>query len=535
MMQTRIVIVLVAWALANFGPVMKALADGKIFSRADAIVAIPDQEALIHFADGVETLVIETRFVPPPNPSSGTEQSEDAPSYAWVVPVPGPAAAGGGVPEVFATTTGVFPTLRAVCAPRVTHDVTFVTLPLVVIAILILAIALAEGSTLAKASAAVIIGIIVVGVMMPALGKARGRAPGTESVAILNRTIVGSFDVAIVGAGAADSGADLLSWLNREGFTVPAESGTVIADYARRGWVFVGAKLRQANVGERLTPHPLGVRFKTDSPVYPMRLTGVGNAELALDLYVFGRARAVVEGMRTDRCGWIQISGPSASPERGPPNTAPDALVPVGHRHIQSIIRDADIVTKLTGRFTPDQMRRDIEITWAEPRAIGGRKYSADGASMVAVNAAAGVWFAAIVVLTVLCAIRRESGRKLVVRGIVALAPCLLVALVIRAMLPTTDVSVTRGRRFGASSERLLREAVWDWKRSRENHGGLEDARARLDLAIKDSVARSSWRANTAIPRHEDSPGNYILREVDGGSDFEVIWFDETGREQPVY
>jgi hypothetical protein len=40
-----------------------AFGDGKIFpASVNAKVDIPDQEALIHWADGVETLVIQTSF-----------------------------------------------------------------------------------------------------------------------------------------------------------------------------------------------------------------------------------------------------------------------------------------------------------------------------------------------------------------------------------------------------------------------------------------------------------------------------------------
>lgn len=76
-----------------------AHADGKVFPRFDASAHIPDQQALIHYADGIETLAIETRFE-----GTGTE-------FAWIVPSP-------RVPEVSATTTGVFPTLREITRPQ---------------------------------------------------------------------------------------------------------------------------------------------------------------------------------------------------------------------------------------------------------------------------------------------------------------------------------------------------------------------------------------------------------------------------------
>jgi hypothetical protein len=60
-----------------------ALADGMVFSEPEvhAKIEIPNQQALIQFADGVEELVIETSFL-----AEGT-------NFAWVVPLP-------SVPEI---------------------------------------------------------------------------------------------------------------------------------------------------------------------------------------------------------------------------------------------------------------------------------------------------------------------------------------------------------------------------------------------------------------------------------------------------
>ncbi|MBU6399470.1 MAG: DUF2330 domain-containing protein [Verrucomicrobia bacterium] len=80
-----------------------AAADGMVYPTAVAInVTIPDQRALIHFSNGVERLVIETRFT-----SVGT-------NFAWVVPVPSP-------PVIEPATTGLFPTLQYLFQPRIVY------------------------------------------------------------------------------------------------------------------------------------------------------------------------------------------------------------------------------------------------------------------------------------------------------------------------------------------------------------------------------------------------------------------------------
>lgn len=52
-------------AVANFGTGSRVLADGKVFpSRAEAVeVRMPDQRAPLWWSNGVERLVIESRFI----------------------------------------------------------------------------------------------------------------------------------------------------------------------------------------------------------------------------------------------------------------------------------------------------------------------------------------------------------------------------------------------------------------------------------------------------------------------------------------
>ena len=83
-----------------------ALADGMVISPTafPAHIDIPDQQALIHFTNGTERLVIETRFV-----GAGT-------NFAWIIPLP-------NRPVVEASTTGVFPTLHYLFRPEIQHNV----------------------------------------------------------------------------------------------------------------------------------------------------------------------------------------------------------------------------------------------------------------------------------------------------------------------------------------------------------------------------------------------------------------------------
>src|SRR5438034_8324076 len=98
-MQLRWLIagVLVVWFIASTGSVR---ADGKVFPQVFyPKVEIPNQQALIHFSDGTEQLVIETSFL-----GEGT-------NFAWVVPLP-------SVPEVKPVAEGFFGALQQTFQPR---------------------------------------------------------------------------------------------------------------------------------------------------------------------------------------------------------------------------------------------------------------------------------------------------------------------------------------------------------------------------------------------------------------------------------
>jgi hypothetical protein len=83
----------------------RAVADGKVLSHQPAMAeaTIPDQRALICWSNGVERLVIETRF------------AGDGTNFAWIVPLP-------SQPEIEAATPGVFATLAFQLRPPVVHD-----------------------------------------------------------------------------------------------------------------------------------------------------------------------------------------------------------------------------------------------------------------------------------------------------------------------------------------------------------------------------------------------------------------------------
>lgn len=212
----------------------------------------------------------------------------DGRNFAWIVPLP-------AVPRIEASTRGLFPTLEALCSPRVDtkdhHAWAFVA------AIgIVLVLAARWGGRRPRVAALMVCGALcvlvraAVAVSVPKMQDSGAAGDAASVPRVLQRNTVGAFDTAILDARDAKS---LRAWLCANGFRALDGIDAVVDDYAARGWVFVASKLRAeaAEDGVRAV-HPLAFEFASPRPVYPMRLTGAVNETGALELFVFGSMRA---------------------------------------------------------------------------------------------------------------------------------------------------------------------------------------------------------------------------------------------------
>jgi hypothetical protein len=127
-------------------------------------------------------------------------------------------------------------------------------------------------------------------------------------------------------------------------------------------WVFVAAKVRRDNASlDTSTPHPLSFTFKTDKPVYPMRLTGLANKPLRVELYVFGPARAKAPHFNVKRCLQPNYSSPPPSDVSTSWNWM--CLSPETPNIVHPLLRKwangLPVATKLVGTLSPMNLRRD--------------------------------------------------------------------------------------------------------------------------------------------------------------------------------
>lgn len=602
-----------------------------------ANVTIPDQRALIHFTNGTERLVIETRFT-----GAGT-------NFAWVVPLP-------AQPVIEEATTGLFPTLQYLFRPQVRHNVpqhfpwvlalawlSYValqvrptgrlTVPDVAGALLVAAGICAirtpdgrhDGLQLIFAFLAFLDALFIVAVIrrwnapprawcaamlavflgiqllpfafagslepleeghfvwallvcldvylvaelvrsgpnarrpvtaailicllaiqgIPLLfmsgvaskSLAASSSSSTPAVSVLARQVVGVFETTTI---ASKDPAALQTWLRENGFAVSINSEPVIASYAKDGWVFVAAKVRRDKPeSETSTPHPLSFTFKSEKPVYPMRLTGAGNGPLQVELYVFGRWRAEAVHFKVERCTQpLYPPLPSASMDGW--SRAALETPSIVHPLLRKWLDGAPVATKLTARLTPEQMRDDVWLQWTAFSEKRHRLYSHDGALTSALNWGTGALAATLLGTGFFWrALKKAAERRS--RNIVNAAALVgtFVAVGVFLALPKTEVRLVR-HAYGSTINNVhsLRLSIRDTDAGTWAEASAE-ARRVLTSASNDARSRGYGEGEESNPlenavlggtmREEDSPGNFTIREA--GDQVEFISYDAQGAE----
>ena len=373
-------------------------ADGFVMqaTAVPAAVRIPGQRALIQFTNGVERLVIETRFT-----GEGT-------NFAWVVPLPSP-------PLIEEASTGLFPTLQCLFQPRLRHEVphyfqwfiglvaggyllrfvrrgyprnfldvlaclfvglAFVgvnPLPGLCCIALFLALLYAVDNVRARDSdgprvatfffAILFFGFVAAGLFAPSIGGTRGTSTSSNpAISILDRKMVGIFETTTI---SSRDPAALQIWLKTNGFATPTNRNEAIAGYVKDGWVFVTAKIRRNDPAlQTATPHPLSFTFKAGKAVYPMRLTGIDNGPLQVDLYVFGSDRAEAPHFEVERCAIPVYPAPPPRHEIDFASFKTPETLQIAHPLLRKWVDGTPVATKLTATLNPEDMRDDVWLSW---------------------------------------------------------------------------------------------------------------------------------------------------------------------------
>ncbi|MBI4576330.1 MAG: DUF2330 domain-containing protein [Planctomycetes bacterium] len=524
----------------RFAPVLLAglwplhtLADGcKFPTKAyPKLPAIPVQSALLTWRDGVETLVIRSSLDGP-----GEE-------FGWVVPVPATPT------RIEQASPGLLQTLTMGLGPEIVHD----RLPGTVEAISMLArlsalitgvwvlmvLRMAPGTRrqtvfsvilMERTTLYFLLCLIAGALLNPSTlslgGGSKGLSTVSAGVAVEAEMEVGSYGMSVL---RAETPQDLDAWLESGGLrTLPPEGVPVVADYIRRDWRFVAARLRRT--GEGLArPHPIALSFPCDPPVYPMRLTALAHSPLDLDLFVAGERQATAPGLTTayvDRFG--QGERDSVIFTQSPDRYFTTRTVyrgqtfhyDLGHLEAMRLLWDGCVLTRLSGTFDPvSDMGEDLVLGWTETAPFRPLRWTPRGAGSAGQAAAALLWALAIPIL--LLARYPVGGDRVRLRLLVrAVLPALGLASVGGGLtyLALPKVAVTEGHpvQVYALSDQVGREA-----RAMLEEETLTDA-----PTVHALTARLIERVSATNPHNPytgaalaagDGPGDIQFLETEGG------------------
>ncbi len=532
-------------------------ADGKVLPRQEVAgpVDMPDQRALLAWHEGVQTLVIETAFV-----GEGAE-------FAWVVPLP-------AKPEVEAASAGTLPAVAALMLPELRSAERGHWVLAGLAAGLALAIWFLGWSGLWRGVRALLVGCIglfggglaggvfgaewigaavglllawwlgrhwilragrpvttfgllllvlfLAAVLIPTTGKVRSAA-GTAPVAAgleIERRVVGDFDVTLI-AGREAGG--VVRWLEENGFALGPEARAEAERQAEAGAWFVASRLRRdfAERG-RSTPAPLVFRFEAERPLYPMRLTGAGaRRPLELELFVFGPARAEVDGLRALAWGPLRRGDAAEQGAGWRSGQTPDSRL-ITHRRLLGLTEGTSTVTHLRGRLRPAGMSEDLVVVWVDegPAARGLWAWSHAAALQIGVLSAAGL--ALLVALARAWLVGGTRARPRVASWV--LAVCLAGGLVLAWCLPS--VRVREGEPLMHGYERRQVFHVAESALGEMNPEEADEAMVREVFAreLRRAADQMGWRIAVG-----DGPGEAELEPLPDGR-WRLVLHDMAGQ-----
>ena len=120
-----------------------------------------------------------------------------------------------------------------------------------------------------------------------------------ESVTVLERKIVGVYDVSVLDANDAKA---LNQWLNKNGYSFPADRNDVLKHYTERSWKYVAMRIDRKALGTDKIQglktgqlQPICFSFITETAVYPLRISSLNAGQTEILLYVLSNVPLVLK------------------------------------------------------------------------------------------------------------------------------------------------------------------------------------------------------------------------------------------------
>ncbi len=392
--------------------------DGKFY--ADYTVKktpnIPTQRAILKYLYGKETLIIESKL---------DGQGEN---FGWVIPLPAKPdkldIVQPGLIELFSLNIG----------PKVHHDFDekllrtfFLVIPITCLCLTILFLKHRKRLRLVLLLFIGFLTFIFASLAMPTLGlyttAGISNDPTNNSLSVTTQTI-GNYDVSIL--EASDSQA-LDQWLKENHFQgLTDKEKIIIDDYINKGWCFVTSKLHRHD-DQPATPHPIAIEFQSDTAIYPMRLTGMTNAPVYLELYVIAMDQASTPHLTIEFSDNFTESIESQfNMNRYSSNAFSEKLY---RSDSQQLLWDGCRITKLCNTVSPENMAHDYIIDFNKKPGYQKHYYSSQGALQSSSIIGLTTWWVGMIVISLLYNNEKHKDKDFKYFRNIFLLPLFLISL----------------------------------------------------------------------------------------------------------
>lgn len=194
------------------------LADGMIMAPVGRQVFETDQKGAIFFENSEERLILSTSF------------KGDANDFAWIIPSP-------SKPEVKKSSAEIFTSLESLTGSSQTWE------------------------------------------ELPTASLGFGVQDSIKGVEVIEKKSIEYYDIVVL---SSDDKNALSKWLNDNGYHFPEQYNYVLQSYIDNNWFFTAVKFKndidnQTLAGSMKSGNliPLEFKFKTDKPVYPLKISSI--------------------------------------------------------------------------------------------------------------------------------------------------------------------------------------------------------------------------------------------------------------------
>jgi hypothetical protein len=271
----------------------------------------------------------------------------------------------------------------------------------------------------------------------------------------------------------------------------------------------VAARLSDEAAAGRLQPTPFVLTFKTAAPVYPMRLTGVGNGPISLTLFVIADGIAAAPGMTVEHSDGVYELMGDLHTQQNWRGLAHEGLLAL---FLSNADRDGVAWgTRLSGMLTPAAQKQDLQI--AVTAGVYSRRelYTPRAASSVGWDFGGLVFGLTLLPLAAWTLVRKRTARWLLTGSAAALVLGGAVGLVVAGTLP----ALPGGVRYTKPAERNSKALAESIRRARPG----SEAQIRSWIAGRRAEGESPW---SELAQESDGPDGWRLRTDENG----MLWLD---------